>query len=84
MSASYATTFDTYKVEVRTGYRLTSEFDIGIEGCFEGNVDYDAGWIGGFATRRLHETAITARAGVNGDHDMKTSPYATIGVFLRY
>jgi hypothetical protein len=84
LSATYATTFDTYKVEARTGYRLTSEFDIGIEGRVEGNVDYDAGRIGGFATLRLYETAITASAGVSGDHDMKTSPYATIGVFVRY
>ena len=83
LNATYATTFDTYKVERWTGYRLTSEFDIGIEGRVVGNVGYDAGR-GGFATLRLNETMITAAAGVSGDHDIKTSPYATIGVFVRY
>jgi hypothetical protein len=41
---------------------------------------------GGAALRRfgLMKTMITAAAGVSGDHDMKTSPYATIGVFVRY
>jgi hypothetical protein len=54
LNATYATTFDTYKLERWTGYRLTSEFDIGIEGRVEGNVDYDAGR-GGFTTLRPNE-----------------------------
>ena len=84
MNATYATTFDTYKLEGRIGYRLMTEFDVGMEARLEGNVDYDAGRVGALATLWLDQTAITAAAGFSGDHDMKTSPYATIGVFVRY
>jgi hypothetical protein len=55
-----------------------------MEARLEGNVDYDAGRVGALATLWLDQTAITAAAGFSGDHDMKTSPYATIGVFVRY
>lgn len=84
VNASYATTFDTYKVEARSGYRVAEAIDLGVETRIEGNADYDAGRLGGFATLHLGETAITAAAGVSGDRSMKTSPYATFSVFLRY
>lgn len=84
VNGSYATTFDTFKVEARTGYRVTESMDLGIETRIEGNADYDAGRAGGFATVHLGNTAIRAAAGVSGDRSMKTSPYATLSVFLRY
>ena len=84
LNATYATTFDTYKLEGRIGYRLTAEFDVGMEARIEGNVDYDAGRDGAQATLWLDQTGITAAAGLSGDQDMTTSPYATIGVFVRY
>lgn len=84
LNASYATTFETYKVEGRTGFRVSPMIDIGVEARVEGNTDYDAGRIGGFAMLRIGETHIMAASGISGDRSMKSSPYGTLSVFLRY
>ena len=82
--ASWASVFDTYKVGLRTGYRLLNELDVGLEARFEGNDAYETGRAGGFVTVRFGDVGITAAGGFTGDRDMRSSHYANVSLFLRY
>ena len=82
--ASYSTTFNTYKLEGRSDWRVLPELDLGLEARVEGNGDYDGGRAGAFAMLRIGTGALTTAAGVEADRDMHASPYATVGFFMRY
>jgi Cellulose biosynthesis protein BcsS len=81
---SFSSTFNTYKLGLRTGYKLLEKLDVGIETRLEGNDAYQAGRAGGFATFRFDEAGVTLSGGVTGDRDMRTSHYANVSLFLRY
>ncbi|MBU2533606.1 MAG: cellulose biosynthesis protein BcsS [Alphaproteobacteria bacterium] len=81
---SFDSAFNTFKVGMSSGYRISHDMSIGIEARFEMNDDYEAGRVGAFGTMRIGSAELTAAAGVTGDRDMQTSPYLRIGAFFRY
>jgi hypothetical protein len=83
-SASWASGFNTFKVEFKAGSAVWRNVDIGIETRFEGDETFNAGRLGAFATWQIGDAGLTATAGYTGDRDMRISPYASLSLFYRY
>jgi hypothetical protein len=81
---SWASAFNTYKLGLRTGYAVLDDLDLGIETQFEGNDAFEAGRVGGFATWKLGDAALTVAGGATGDRDMRASHYGRAGLFFRF
>ena len=85
---SWASTINSYKVGLRSGYRLLADADLsldaGIEARLEGDDSYLAGRGGVFTTLMVGDAGVTAAVGATGDRDGRASPYASVSVFYRY
>lgn len=84
-NASFATTFNAYKLGVRSGYRLFQDINIGLEARIEGDDEYHlSGRLGAFTTVTVLDYTVAVGAGMTGDRDMRTSPYANVSLYYRY
>jgi len=81
---SYATTFNTYKIGLKSGYRIFDAIDLGVSARVEGDDEYLAGRAGAFTTLKIYDFSLTLGGGITGDRDMRTSPYANISLFYRF
>jgi len=81
---SYATTFNTYRIGARSGYRMLPPLHIGLETRIEGNDEYLAARLGAFASLKVYDFDLSIGGGITGDRDMRTSPYVNISLFYQY
>lgn len=83
-SVSWASTFNTYKLSAQTGYAVLRDLDLGIQAQVDGNNTHRVGRIGGFATWRLGDAGLTFAAGASVDRAIRSAPYGSINLFVRY
>jgi len=76
--------FHSYNARLRTGYRLTPAWSIGLEAHALGNAAYDAARIGGFLRLESNWGEISVSGGQFADGDDRTGLYTTIGLMWRF
>lgn len=89
-----STAFDSYGAQARVGWRAMPGLSVGIEGGIAVTSEHDSGRLGAFVRMEwakhklgginIYAGEATLGAGVTGDRDGETNPYARLNVLWRY
>jgi Cellulose biosynthesis protein BcsS len=76
--------FNAAKADVRLGYRLTQNLDLGIEGAVMHDDTYGSRRVGAFAQYRWGRTELRASAGVTSDTEENSGIFGAFNLLFAY